>query len=256
MGTPRYCLLIWRWLCCVALFTALNLGAEEMHIKLENVSADGATYTNVVVFTKSATHIGIMYPGGMATLKAKSLDTATQRKLGYLAPEEPKTALPPIATAASDPRLREMQERYQRNVEEFVQQLDKRTLYQILTLIGIIYLFFCHCCWQICRKTSNHAGIFVWLPGFQMIPLLRAAGMSPWLFLTLFLPVVGWIVMIIWCFRIARVRQKGVLTALLLLFPVTSPIAFVYLALSGYGPEGERERDEGNGKIKLGFQST
>jgi len=231
----------------------LNAAAADVEIKLDSISAEGEVYSNVVVFTKSPTHISISYAGGMASLKAKSLDKATQRKLGYLAPEESKTSLPPIVGAATDPRLRELQERYQRNIEEFIQQLDKKTMYEILTLIGILYLFHCYCCWQICRKTSNRGGILVWLPGLKMIPLLRAAGMSPWLFLAL--PFVGPIVMIIWCFRICRVRQKSVLVAIFLLFPVTSVLAFIYLALSGYGPEEEGER-EGGGKIKLGFQST
>ena len=244
-----------RWWWCVLVLWALNAAAADVEIKLDSISAEGEVYSNVVIFSKSPTHISISYAGGMASLKAKSLDKATQRKLGYLAPEESKTSLPPIAAAATDPRVRELQERYQRNVEEFIQQLDKKTMYQILTLIGILYLFFCYCCWQICRKTSNRAGLLVWIPGFQMVPLLRAAGMSPWLFLTLFIPVVSPIVMIVWCFRICRVRQKSALVAIFLLLPVTSVLAFVYLALSGYGPEEEEERG-GGGKIKLGFQST
>jgi hypothetical protein len=251
----NYCRWALWWSCCALALGTLNLAAADVDIKLDSLTADGEVYSNVVVFSKSPTHISVSYAGGMASLKAKSLDTATQRKLGYLAPEEPKTSLPPIAAAVTDPRLRELQQRYQRNVEEFIQQLDKKTMYEILTLIGILYLFFCYCCWQICRKTSNRAGLFVWIPGFQMVPLLRAAGMSPWLFFTLFIPLVGQIVMIVWCFRICRVRQKSALVAIFLLLPVTSILAFLYLALSGYGPEEEAERG-GGGKIKLGFQST
>jgi hypothetical protein len=247
-----------RWWWCVLALWALNTAAADVEIKLDSLTADGEVYSNVVIFSKSPTHISVSYAGGMASLKAKSLDKATQRKLGYLAPEESKTSLPPIAGVAgavTDPRFLEIRERYQRNVEEFIQQLDKKTMYQILTLIGILYLFFCYCCWQICRKTSNRAGLLVWIPGFQMVPLLRAAGMSPWLFLTLIIPVVGAIVMIVWCFRICRVRQKSALLAIFLLLPVTNILAFLYLALSGYGPEEEEERG-GGGKIKLGYQST
>jgi hypothetical protein len=116
-------------------------------------------------------------------------------------------------------------------------------------------VFFCYCCWQICRKTSNRGGLLVWLPGFQMVPLLRAAGMSPWLFFTLFIPPISPFVMIVWCFRICRVRQKSAFTAVLLVLPVTNILAFIYLALSGYGPEEEAERDGSSGRIKLGFQA-
>jgi hypothetical protein len=238
---------------CALVFCATEVVAADADIKLESVTSEGVTYSNVVIFSKSATHVSISYAGGMASLKAKSLDMATQRKLGYLAAEEPTTKLPPIVGAATDPRIQELQERYQRNIEDFLQQVDKKSLYQLLTLIGIIYLFFCYCCWQLCRKTNNRAGLLVWVPGLQMIPLLRAAGMSPWLFIALFIPVVGAIVSIVWCVRICRVRQKNPLVAILLIVPVTFPLAFVYMALSGH-PRDPGETD--TGRIKLGFQST
>jgi len=232
------------------------VSAADTDIKLETVTADGETYSNVVVFSKSATHVSISHSRGMANIKAESLDTTTQRKLGFLAAEEPAavTKFPTLAGIAEDARFKELQERYQKNVEDFMAQLDPTMGYKILALLGILYLFYCYCCWQICRKTSNRAGLFVWLPGFQMIPLLRAAGMSPWLFLALFLPVVNLIIWIVWCFRICRVRQKGPLLGVLMLLPVTNVLAFVYLALSGYGPEAENEYD--GGKIKLSYQPS
>jgi hypothetical protein len=238
------------------LLTIVSASAADTEIKLPSVTADGVIYSNVVIFSKNATHVSISHAGGMANVKAKSLDTVTQRKLGYLTAEEPKSELPSITVGAGgavDPRLREMQERMQRNVEDFLQQIDKRSLYQLLALVGILYLFFCYCCVQICKKTNNRPGLLVWLPGFQMIPLLRAAGMSPWLFITLFIPIVGLIVQIVWCVRICRVRQKNSLLALLLIIPVTFPLAFLYLALSGH-PRNPDETD--TGRIKLGFQSS
>jgi len=246
-----------RWLggLC-ALTIGMAVSAADTDVKLETVTADGETYSNVVVFSKSATHVSISHSRGMANIKAESLDTTTQRKLGFLAAEEPAavTKFPTLRGIAEDARFQELQERYQKNIEDFIQQLDPTMGYKILALLGILYLFFCYCCWQICRKTSNRAGLFVWLPGFQMIPLLRAAGMSPWLFLALFLPVVNLIIWIVWCFRICRVRQKSPLLGILMLLPVTNVMAFVYLALSGYGPEAESDSD--GGRIKLSFQAS
>ena len=258
---------------------AMVASAADTDIKLDTVTADGETYSNVVVFSKSATHVNIKHSRGMANIKAETLDATTQRKLGYLAAEEPAavTKLPTLSGIAEDARFQELQERYQKNVEEFIQQLDPTMGYKILALLGILYLFYCYCCWQICRKTSNRAGLLVWLPGFQMIPLLRAAGMSPWLFLLLFVPpasvaasvtwsipllivaaavfsFVNLIVWIVWCFRICRVRQKSALLGILLLLPGTNVLAFVYLALSGYGPEAENAYEDG--KIKLSFQAS
>jgi Family of unknown function (DUF5684) len=254
-GTRKCC--VWKapgWFYAL-LLGVLSAGAADTEVRLPSLTADGVTYSNVVIFSKSATHVSISHAGGMASLKGKSLDTVTARKLGFLAAEEPKSDLPSLAgrMGAADPQIREMQERVQRNVEEFLQQIDKKTQYQLLTLVGILYLFFCYCCMQICRKTDNRAGLLVWVPGLQMIPLLRAAGMSPWLFLTLFIPVVGLIIQITWCFRICRVRQKTALLAIFLLLPVTSPLAFLYLALSGH-PRNPDETD--TGRIKLGFQSS
>ena len=246
-----------RWLGGLwALAVGLAFTPDSGDVKFDTITAEGETYSNVVVFSKSATHVSISHSRGMANIKAKSLDTATQRKLGFLAAEEPATItkLPPLGSIADDPRLRELRERYQKNFDEFLQQLDPMMGYKILGLLGILYLFYCYCCWQICRKTSNRAGLFVWLPGFQMIPLLRAAGMSPWLFLLLFIPVVNLIIWIVWCFRICRVRQKSALVGILMLLPVTNVLAFVYLALSGYGPEADDPYEVG--KIKLGFQPS
>jgi hypothetical protein len=245
-----------RWLGSLSALTlALCVSAADSDVKFDTITADGETYSNAVVFSKSATHVSVSHSRGMANIKASSLDTATQRRLGFLAAEEPAavTKLPGLGGLA-DPRVRELQERYQKNVEEFVAQLDPAMAYKILALLGILYLFLCYCCWQICRKTSNRAGLLVWLPGFQMIPLLRAAGMSPWLFLALFLPVVNLIIWIVWCFRICRVRQKSPLLGIMMLLPVTNVMAFVYLALSGYGPEAENPYE--GGKIKLGFQPS
>jgi hypothetical protein len=252
-GTRKCC--VWTALgWCLLVLGVVNANAVDTEIRLPSLTADGETYSNVVIFSKSATHVSISHAGGMASLKAKSLDTVTQRKLGFLEAEEPMTKLPSLTARMSpaDPRVREMQERVQRNVEDFLQQIDRKSLYQLLALVGILYLFFCYCCMQICKKTNNRPGLLVWVPGFQMIPLLRAAGMSPWLFLPIFIPLVGQIIQIVWCVRICRVRQKNSLLALMLIFPVTSPLAFLYLALSGH-PHNPDETD--TGRIKLGFQT-
>src|SRR5687767_968176 len=70
----KYCL--WKapavW--CALLLAAVGAGAADTDIKLPSVTADGVTYSNVVIFSKSATHVSISYAGGMANIKAKSLD--------------------------------------------------------------------------------------------------------------------------------------------------------------------------------------
>ncbi|MEK7785273.1 MAG: hypothetical protein AAB658_07605, partial [Chloroflexota bacterium] len=48
----------------------------------------------------------------------------------------------------------------------------------VLGVLFMAYLFICYCLKLICLKTGNDPGILIWLPVIQMIPLLRAAGMS------------------------------------------------------------------------------
>ncbi|MCI0745811.1 MAG: hypothetical protein L0Y58_10440 [Verrucomicrobia subdivision 3 bacterium] len=228
---------------------------EEVGINFETVTSDGVTYTNATVVTKTPTHVTIRHSRGMASLKAKTLDTAAQRRLGYLHQDEIRPSGLPVALSGpnTDPRLKELQERVRADVTDFLQQTDRDMLWKLGALAAIIYLFFCYCCWQLCKKTSNRAGLLVWLPVFKCIPLLRAAGMSPWLFLLLFTPLSP-IIFIVWCFRIARVRQKSPLTAIFLLLPGTNILAFLYLALSGH-PHDEPPKREDK-KIKLTYQQS
>ena len=92
--------------------------------------------------------------------------------------------------------------------------------------------FFSYTAKLICEKAGVSPGILVWVPVFQMIPLLQAALMSAWWFLGLFIPVVGWVVQILWCFKLSAARGKEVLTGICLVFPVAGFFAWLYLAFS------------------------
>jgi hypothetical protein len=174
--------------------------------------------------------------------------------------EKPRSfSFPIIAKANTSAELQELQERFQNEVQPILEQMhlqiqaNERDLKILAGIGGVMYLFFCYCCAQLCRKTSNRPGLLVWIPGLQMIPLLRAAGMSGWMFILLLLPLVNIIVFITWCVRICRVRQKSSMLAVFLIFPLTYVPAFLYLSLSGY-PKSESHTDDG--KIKLGFQPS
>jgi len=109
----------------------------------------------------------------------------------------------------------------------------------VWTMVGIVvlmYLFFCYCSMMICRKAHTSPGILVWIPGLQMIPLLRAAGMSGVWFLAYLVPVVNLIAQFIWYVKIVKARGKGPILVLWLVLPLTSPFAFLYLAFSEAAP--------------------
>src|SRR4029453_14692804 len=56
--------------------------------------------------------------------------------------------------------------------------------------------------------------------------------MSGWNFLLIWLPVVGAIVSIVWCFKICVARQKSGGLGLFFLLPITNILMFLYLAFS------------------------
>ncbi len=123
--------------------------------------------------------------------------------------------------------------------------------YLVIFLAGFlfVYLFLCLCFSQICAKTGKPGGVLVWLPMFQLIPLLRAAGMSGWWLLAHFVPVLNLIAQIIWSFKIAEARGKNTFVGFLLLLPIFNLFALIYLAFSGAGPKEKKAAP--SGKISL-----
>src|SRR5439155_13530987 len=84
----------------------------------------------------------------------------------------------------------------------------------------------------ICRKSGLKPSIWCWVPLVQWILLLRAARMSAWCILLWLLPLGNLLAWIIWSVKICRVRGKGGFTIFCLLFPLTAPLAFLYLAMA------------------------
>jgi hypothetical protein len=135
-----------------------------------------------------------------------------------------------------------------------------------------LFLFYCFCVKLICEKSGVKTSWLVWIPFYpiQKLLLFRAARMPsfslwiaplwfaiavainayfrhggkvvpPWfpllavlVFLALLL-----IVHLVWCVRICSARGKGILAMLCMIFPLTSPLAFLYLAFSGGSGEVE-----------------
>ncbi len=213
------------------------------------------TYTNVTITSKTGDWIFILHAGGMGNVKIADLSKETQIQLGYAKPEKPKSAedITPGMQAFAElnlPPMAEVREAWQ--VEGAAAALTllsntnllatAKTLWPVLSVVAVIYLFFCYCCQMICRKTHTSPGFLIWVPVLQLIPLLRAAGMSRmWLFAFL-VPVLNLVAQIIWYVKIVQARGKGPLLVLWLVLPFTVPFAFLYLAFSSAAPvEIERE---------------
>jgi hypothetical protein len=249
-------------------------------------------YSNVTVTSKSATHVFITHSKGFAGLKVNELNHDTLVKLGY--EEAPKEAQAPkpdksqttgaekVATTSgpnplegpleaynrmreSDPRLPKITPRddgsvlIESNGKSIV--LDQRIWYAVIGFYVFLYFFWSACSMAICRKcgiTGAFSGLLCWLGWFRIIPLLRAAGMSGWWFLTMAIPGVNLIIAVVWCIKIVNARGKGGFAAMFLLFPPTFPLAFLYLAASGNGesapPDTRTSKAPPSNKVQLTYQ--
>ena len=190
---------------------------------------------------KTRNDLFISHAQGMASIKVRDLDTATQLKLGYQVEAPKQTAVEKVMEASNisrfedDPRVQEVEGELMRQAESYIELIDQNTMYAIVAFIVLSYLLFSFLCRCICVKTSNPPSPLIWLPFFKQIPLFKAAGMSGWWILSNFVPGLVLVAYIIWSIRIAQSRAKSVVWGVMLLLPVTNILAFLYLALSSDG---------------------
>ncbi len=202
------------------------------------VETKTGVYSNVTVTTKSQDYIVIQHATGLTSLKVAELSPAVQAELGYVAPRS-KLDLSSLTVSAKARSLVEVIPATQ--IEETWNsyapagtpplKLDAKIIGVVLGAMVISYLFFCLCGSLICQKAGCPAGILMWIPIVQFVPLFRAAKMSPLWLLALPIPLLNIWAHILWSFRIAGARGKGFWTALLLILP-TYPLAFIYLAFA------------------------
>ncbi len=210
-----------------------------------------ATYRNVTVTTKTPTYIVIMHSAGMCSLKVQDLPFDAKVALGYAAPEPaaapPQNGTSQIASQTDAPRATLMQRSFKQALGNYMPagRLDGAFARSFLRskpgmiFLGVLllcHLFFSLCTKLIVEKTGNEPDALVWVPLLNTIPLVRAAGMSTWSALAMYVPVLNFAVYIVWSLKIARARGQGVWVAILLILPGTSGLAFVYLAFAPVPP--------------------
>ncbi len=245
-----------RNLFLAALLWASASAAVAAEENFTTLSVGKDTYTNVTVLNKTRTDLFISHAHGMANIKVRDLDSSTQVRLGYEL-EQPKQNRmekvlqgPDITQFESDPRVQEFEEKLAEQIGDTLEKVDLRIAIGIVSGIVLLYLWFCFLCRSICVKTSNPPSALVWLPVLKLIPLFKAAGMSPWWLLTMFLPPISLITYIIWSFKIVQARGKHPLFAVMLLLPGANLLSFLFLALSGSG-----EAESTNRKV-ISLQSS
>ncbi len=213
------------------------LGAQET---FETLKVGSRTYSNVRVVNRTPLDIYIAHDGGFSNLKVHELDPEILAALGYeVQPARSTVPALDFSSLQKNPRIQAVQKELAARLEGSVLRMNQTTVAGMLVAGFVIYLFFCYCSLLICRRTGNEAGILIWIPGLQMFPLLRAAGMSGWWFILLLLPFLNLVASIVWCLKIAQACGKSALVGILLMLPLVGLFAYLYLAFSG----GDEEED-------------
>ena len=206
------------------------------------------TYKNVTVTTKAKNQIFIMHSAGMSTIKVVDLPPELLTKLGYGAASDAVKAKGSRSTLSTftkqtftkmkAPQMKDLQKQWHSSAPAGLATVDltPNLLMAAGVALVLLYLLMCYCSMLICRKSGHPPGALVWIPVLQLIPLLRAAQMSPAWILAFFVPVLNVVAQIIWSFSISKARGKSAWVGFFLVLPVTSFIAYLYLALSDQAP--------------------
>jgi hypothetical protein len=271
-------------LLCIGILTAGHANADQ---ELVELTVNGEVFKKVIVTSKSATDVFLSHSRGMTTLKVADLDPEARAVLGYepLKPRGVKAAgiealnLSKLSDGHAEQNVEEMKAQLIEQWNATFGHLDLNPRYIALGFLGVfavMYLFTCYCFHSICKKTGHNPGIVVWLPVLQIFPILKAAGMGSWWFFSILLsclaPVgvvpmlrsfgpspmllllllphaVALVGMILWCFKICQARGIGAWVGVLLLLPVVSFFAFLYLAFANPTPNiSARNRDHKTAK--------
>ena len=214
----------------------------DLHLEMLKVGTQ--VYSNVTVTTRAREYLFIEHSTGLASIKVAELDEETRTALGYVVKRRV------TASSTSDWAKREFAKLEPSGTNlatmlppQFVEQWTRaRTVprlgIQAMAIVAAailgIHLFFSYCALRICKNAGTAPDFLVWLPVFQLLPLLSAANMSRWWFFGFFVPLLNLVAAILWAVKIVKPCGKGVLTTIFLILPVTGILAFLYLAFSSH----------------------
>jgi hypothetical protein len=256
----------------IGLALLLNTRSVAGDVRLDVIQTRTDLYRNVTMTGHNATDIFIVHSGGMANVKRKDLDPETLWRLGLgekplqpgspeaLAAAEAKEKRMPAAlakvleSAPLPPMKEEIQERMANLTAGKslpISSINPTVLLILVAIVLALHLFFSFCLKLIVQKTGNEPGLMVWLPFFQVFPMLRAAGMSGWWVLALLIPFVNILAQIFWCVKIVQARGKSLWVTLFLILPITNLFAFLYLAFSDSQGGGGADATDDGGKILI-----
>ena len=102
----------------------------------------------------------------------------------------------------------------------------------VLGILLVVWLLGCYCLKRICEKCGAEPGILIWIPIFNLFPMLQAAGLSGWLILLFFVPLVNFVMALVMWVKICQARGKSALLVILLFVPFLNLLFIPYLAFS------------------------
>lgn len=218
-----------------------SLAIGEVSIPLLKTSV--GEYRNVKIFSRTGTHLSFSHEKGTAVIKVSEVEDESLAALDQTRSDSPAAASPvpgamvmlrvepkPKPDPAWLAKLKQTLGKLQ--LESTPVELTRKQAWEILGGLALLWWLYSLSASLICKKTGNPGGLLVWLPIFQIIPLFRAAGMSAWWFVAMFIPVLNLVGQVVWCVKVTQARGKGFFTAVLLILPVTNILAFLYLAFS------------------------
>lgn len=197
------------------------------------------TYSNVTITTRTKDYVFILHSAGMGNIRVQDLSEEAREALGYDVPARKKK--PRITLKAPVVMAKELLPEVESKLEESLRQNVPYAKipggaggFVMIAAAVLLALHLGASCLvrMIVLKSKKEPGLLVWIPMFQWIPLLRAAEMSGWWFLLMWVPVVP----IFWAFMIAKARGMSMWVSFFLIFPVTSLFAFLYLAFAHEKP--------------------
>ncbi len=205
-------------------------------------------FTNATVTSHTSNYVFVIHSQGMSNIKVSRLSEEERLTLGY-APvvKKQQTSLTNAVGWAKQqiahldsPRVKEFERSWLTRVPVNFRTpgaLPRSYFVAAAAILFLLHLFHSFCLKCICRKAGSEPGIAIWLPLFQVFPMLRAAGMSPVWFLALLVPGLNLVAGVLWCVKIVDARGKNFFVLLALLCPGLNLLAFLYLAFSDGVPK-------------------
>lgn len=219
---------------------AAPVGSEDL--KFDVLQIGSHTYRNVTVTTRSKSYIYILHAEGMTNIKVSELPADCLQKLGYAETQPKKAVVEGVAASARQtlakletaPQVKALEQQLTLTLSSYAAMSNLRlpplTAGLLLSVAGglmAVYLFYCYCCLLICRKAGEKAGVLVWVPILQLVPMLRAARMPGWWFFMFFVPVVNLVGHVSLCLKLAQARGKSLGVGLLLVLPAIGGLLLV-----------------------------